>query len=104
MVGGKDCTQPYSYSVFNISARGVMAGIDCRSPPRHIVRRISGHEIRLVANLHKFLKPGELLTNPKVHVVYEYYWPLASSHSFDSHPGVNDRIVVEEFPRTGMRA
>jgi hypothetical protein len=36
--------------------------------PRHIVRRVSGDEIRLVANLYKFLKPGELLTNPKAHV------------------------------------
>jgi glutamate synthase domain-containing protein 2 len=57
--------------------------------PRHFVRRISVHEIRLVANLHSFLKPGELLANPKVHAVYEYYWDLASSHSFDPGPSKN---------------
>jgi glutamate synthase domain-containing protein 2 len=51
--------------------------------PRHIVRRVSGNEIRLMSNLYKFLKPGELLTNPKAHAVYEMYWPMASSHSFD---------------------
>ena len=79
--------------------------------PRHIVRRISGHEIRLVANLYKFLKPGELLANPKAHAVYEYYWPLATSKSFDPHPGTDDHLVVaehgqvmEEFRRQGMRA
>jgi glutamate synthase domain-containing protein 2 len=78
--------------------------------PRHIVRRVSGHEIRLVANLYKFLKPGELLTNPKAHAVYEYYWPLATSHSFDPHPGGDEHLeagreaVLEEFRRTGMRA
>ena len=54
--------------------------------PRHIVRRVSPHEIRLVANLYKFLKPGELLSNPKAHAVYEYYWPLASSTTFDPRP------------------
>ena len=54
--------------------------------PRHIVRRVSSNEIRLVANLYKFLQPGELLTNPKAHVVYEYYWPLATRRSFDPQP------------------
>ncbi len=50
--------------------------------PRHIVRRVSGTEIRLVAQLYKFLKPGELLINPTAHAVYETYWGMASSHSF----------------------
>lgn len=51
--------------------------------PRHIVRRVSGSEIRLLSNLYKFLKPGELLANPAAHVVYETYWTHASSRSFD---------------------
>ena len=78
--------------------------------PRHIVRRVSSNEIRLVANLYKFLKPGELLTNPKAHVVYEYYWPLATSNSFDTHPGDDGRIVagrehaLKESRREGVRA
>jgi hypothetical protein len=78
--------------------------------PRHIVRRISSNEIRLVANLHKFLKPGELLTNPKAHVVYEYYWPLATSKSFDPQPGNDAHIIVgrehalKELRREEMRA
>jgi hypothetical protein len=62
--------------------------------PRHIVRRVSGNEIRLVANLYKFLKPGELLTNPKAHVVYEYYWPLATSKSFDPQPGTDAHVIT----------
>jgi glutamate synthase domain-containing protein 2 len=52
--------------------------------PLHIVRRLSGHEIRLVANLYNFLKPGELLSDPDANVVYRVYWPMASSHSFDA--------------------
>lgn len=51
--------------------------------PRHIVRRVSGSEIRLLSNLYKFVKPGELLVNPSAHVVYETYWAQSSSHSFD---------------------
>ena len=51
--------------------------------PRHIVRRVTGNEIRLMSNLYKFLQPGELLANPSAHAVYEMYWPLASAHNFD---------------------
>jgi glutamate synthase-like protein len=78
--------------------------------PRHIVRRVSSNEIRLVANLYKFLQPGELLTNPKAHVVYEYYWPLASSKSFDPQLGHDPHMLVgreharNDFRREGMRA
>lgn len=50
--------------------------------PQHIVHRISGEEIRLLSNLYRFIKPGELLSNPSAHRVYEYYWPLATSRSF----------------------
>lgn len=50
--------------------------------PQHIVHRVSGEEVRLLSNLYKFLKPGELFDNPSAHRVYEYYWPLASSRSF----------------------
>jgi hypothetical protein len=64
--------------------------------PRHVVRRVSGNEIRLVANLYKFLKPGELLANPKAHVVYEYYWPLATSKSFDPQPGGASRRALPD--------
>ena len=52
--------------------------------PRHIVRRVSGSEIRLLSNLYKFVKPGELLSNPAAHAVYETYWEHASSRSFDA--------------------
>jgi glutamate synthase domain-containing protein 2 len=52
--------------------------------PIHIVRRLSGHEIRLVANLYNFLQPGELFSNLDAHVVYKVYWPMASSDSFEA--------------------
>ena len=72
--------------------------------PRHIVRRVSGNEIRLVADLYKFLKPGELLTNPQAHVVYEYYWPLATSNSFDPQPGSDTHVIAaREQPHKELR-
>jgi hypothetical protein len=52
--------------------------------PRHIVRRISGSEIRLLSDLYKFVKPGELLVNPAAHAVFETYWGHSSSRSFDA--------------------
>ena len=73
--------------------------------PRHVVRRVSSNEIRLVANLYKFLKPGELLANPKAHVVYEYYWPLATSKRFDPQPGDDAYLVAgrKQAKREAMR-
>ncbi|MBN8487747.1 MAG: FMN-binding glutamate synthase family protein [Burkholderiales bacterium] len=53
----------------------------------HIVRRVDGDQVRLLANQLRFLKPGELLeaiagTLPWPHKVYETYWPQARPDSF----------------------
>ena len=53
----------------------------------HIVRRMAEQEVKLLANLLPFLKPGELLAAsrgeaPWPHNVYRLYWPLARSDSF----------------------
>jgi glutamate synthase domain-containing protein 2 len=50
--------------------------------PHHIVRRVSMNEVRLVSNLIRFLRPGELLEGPTEHPVYKYFWPMASADSF----------------------
>ena len=67
-----------------VGAAGLKHPGDMR--PLHIVRRISTNEIRLIANLYHFLKPGELLERPSAHAVYQTYWPMASAHSFDPLP------------------
>jgi hypothetical protein len=64
-----------------IGAAGLKHPSDLR--PHHIVRRVSGNEVRLLSDLYKFVQPGELLKNPAAHVVYQMYWPMASAHSFD---------------------
>ena len=53
----------------------------------HIVRRTSEQEVKLLANMLPFLKPGSLLAAMRgeadwPHNVYRVYWPLARSDSF----------------------
>jgi glutamate synthase domain-containing protein 2 len=50
--------------------------------PFHIVRRVSMNEVKLVSNLIRFVRPGELLEGPTEHEVYRYYWPMAQAGSF----------------------
>ncbi|MEK6805237.1 MAG: FMN-binding glutamate synthase family protein [Pseudomonadota bacterium] len=51
--------------------------------PHHIVRRISVNEVRLVSNILRFLKPGELLEHVAEHPVYATFWKMASADSFE---------------------
>ena len=57
----------------------------------HIVRRTSEQEVKLLANMLPFLKPGSLLAAMRgeidwPHNVYRLYWPLARSDSFSVAP------------------
>jgi glutamate synthase domain-containing protein 2 len=51
--------------------------------PHHIVRRVSANEVRLVSNLIKFVKPGDLLNNQADHPVYATFWKMADARSFN---------------------
>lgn len=53
----------------------------------HIVRRCSDHEVKLLANLLPFVKPGALLDAAEMpHAVFRLYWPMANPHSFAASP------------------
>ncbi|HEX6016841.1 MAG TPA: FMN-binding glutamate synthase family protein [Burkholderiaceae bacterium] len=57
----------------------------------HIVRRGDDRQVRLLANLLTFVKPGELLAAargdaPWPHAVFELYWPRAQATSFAAAP------------------
>ncbi|MCU7370940.1 FMN-binding glutamate synthase family protein [Paucibacter sp. O1-1] len=54
----------------------------------HIVHRINKHEVRLLANLLPFIKPGSLLAGDLPGNVFKIYWPLASAHSFAAQGAV----------------
>lgn len=50
--------------------------------PEHILRRVSPFEVRSMAALYRFLKPGDLLGKVPEHSVFQAFWALASSDSF----------------------
>ena len=50
--------------------------------PEHVVRRVSSNEVRLLATLHPWLKPGELLSGVPDQAVYQVFWASSRSDSF----------------------
>ena len=48
----------------------------------HIVQRTTRHEVKLLANLLPFVKPGSLLEGDLPGNVFKVYWPIASADSF----------------------
>jgi glutamate synthase domain-containing protein 2 len=45
--------------------------------PEHVIRRVSASEVRSLAMLHNWLKPGELLAGVPDQAVYEVFWATA---------------------------
>lgn len=56
--------------------------------PEHIMRRVSPTEIRSLAALHRFLKPGDLIGKVPEHAVFQAFWEEARSDSFAPPPRV----------------
>jgi glutamate synthase domain-containing protein 2 len=51
--------------------------------PEHIIRRVSSTEVRSLATLHRFMKPGELLGGELPdHPAYRVFWNEARADSF----------------------
>jgi glutamate synthase domain-containing protein 2 len=51
--------------------------------PEHVVRRVSSNEVRSLAALHHWLKPGELVDGGvPSHAVYQVFWKASRSDSF----------------------
>jgi hypothetical protein len=53
----------------------------------HVVRRVAGDKVKLLANHLEFIAPGSLLAAARgecdwPHNVYKVYWPLARADSF----------------------
>lgn len=51
--------------------------------PQHVIRRVSSVEVRSLAALHPWVKPGELLTGTPDHAVFKVFWDAARAESFD---------------------
>jgi glutamate synthase domain-containing protein 2 len=53
--------------------------------PEHIIRRVSSTQVRSLATLYSFLKPGQLLGDElPAHPVYQVFWRDASPYSFQA--------------------
>ena len=51
--------------------------------PQHLVRRVSATEVRQFADLHLFLRPGELLEDTCEDGVYRRTWARAAAETFE---------------------
>ncbi len=61
----------------------------------HIVRRMSDHGVKLLANLLPFVQPGSLLRGDVPHQVFRIYWPVASAASFAAAPAAANAAARE---------
>ncbi|MFM8353550.1 MAG: FMN-binding glutamate synthase family protein [Gammaproteobacteria bacterium] len=50
--------------------------------PEHIIRRVSSKEVRSLANLYKWVRPGELLAGVYRQPVFRSFWAEARADSF----------------------
>ena len=51
--------------------------------PEHVIRRLSSHEVRSLAALYPWVKPGELLAGGAEHRVFQRFWALSTPESFE---------------------
>ena len=56
--------------------------------PEHVIQRVSSTEVRSLAALHTWAKPGELLSAIPEHPVFKVFWTVARADSFDAPPNV----------------
>lgn len=54
--------------------------------PEHVIRRVSSTEVRSLAALHVWAKPGELLAGTPESPVFQVFWAAARSDSFAAPP------------------
>ena len=50
--------------------------------PEHVIRRISSTEVRSLAALHVWARPGELLSGTPEHPVFKVFWDVARADTF----------------------
>ena len=69
-----------------LALRDLLAAAGLQHPsemgPEHIIRRVSSTEVRSLAKLHHFVRPGELLETVPDHPVFQVFWDQARADSF----------------------
>lgn len=56
--------------------------------PEHVIRRVSSTEVRSLAALHEWLRPGELLDGTPEQPAYKVFWEAARVDSFEAPPNI----------------
>ncbi|MBC7625215.1 MAG: FMN-binding glutamate synthase family protein, partial [Aeromicrobium sp.] len=56
--------------------------------PEHVIQRVSSNEVRSLAALHTWTKPGELLSAIPESAVFKVFWAVSRADSFDAPPSV----------------
>jgi glutamate synthase domain-containing protein 2 len=56
--------------------------------PEHVIRRVSSTEVRSLAALHQWARPGELLTGVPEHPVFKVFWEVSRAGTFAAPPNV----------------
>lgn len=54
--------------------------------PDHIIRRISSRQVRSLASLHNWMRPGDLLTGTYRQPVFKRFWEAARHDTFNAPP------------------
>ena len=52
--------------------------------PHHVAHRVSSTEVRQFDQVHRYLKPGELLTGTSEHPFFDGNWQRAQAASFEA--------------------
>ncbi|MBK8960989.1 MAG: FMN-binding glutamate synthase family protein [Proteobacteria bacterium] len=56
--------------------------------PEHVIRRVSSTEVRSLAALYNWLKPGELLNSTPDSPVFKVFWEAARTDTFAAPPNI----------------
>ena len=63
--------------------------------PEHVIQRVSATEVRSLAALHTWAKPGELLSAIPELPVFKVFWAVSRADSFDAPPNVLSTLGVK---------
>lgn len=56
--------------------------------PEHVIRRISSTEVRSLAALHVWAKPGELLSAIPDSPAFQVFWAVSRADTFSAPPNI----------------
>jgi glutamate synthase domain-containing protein 2 len=91
LVPSDKATRVYNFHQNTLKALKELLGAAGLSHPRelgpeHVIRRVSRTEVRSLAALHHWVRPGELLDDVPDHPVFKVFWGVSDPDSFAPPP------------------